>query len=110
MTIAIIHVIISNYMAPRNHLRKKKLFLEAEIVDFIPNEDTSCQKITRVGSSNTVVLPNQWSMFFNAGDDVFKALLKVRIPALRGIAKVEYNCMLVVDTKDFPLEKVVKQK
>jgi len=96
-------------MAPRNNLRKKKLSFEAQIVDFIPNEKDDCQKIFRFGSSNAVVLPNQWGMFFPDGDKVTKILLKVKVPALGRFAYAEYNCMLVVDSEDFPLEKLVKK-
>jgi len=96
-------------MAPLNNLRKKELSLTAEIVDFIPNEKDGAQKIIRFGSSNAVVIPNQWRMFYPDNEEVLKVLVKIKVPALVNLGHITYNGILIIDAKDFPLDKLVKK-
>jgi len=94
-----------------NNLRKQKFklgHLDCEIVDIIPNERIPAQKIQRQGSSNQVVLPFQWEMHFTDNAEVLKVLLKVRVPAMARLANLEFYGMLVMESSDFPIERVVK--
>ncbi len=92
-----------------NNLRKMKLSLEADVVDIIPNDRNRAQRIQRQGNSNQIVLPSQWEMHFPDGAEVLKVLVKIRMPALGRIAYTEYHAMLVVETSDFPIEKMCKK-
>jgi len=95
-----------------NNLRKQRFklgLLDCQILDVIPNERVSAHKIQRQGSSNVIVLPFQWEMMFPDKAEVCKVLVKVKIPTLGKLATIEYHGMLVFETSDFPVEKIVRK-
>ena len=95
-----------------NNLRKQRFMLgllECQIIDVIPNERVSAHKIQRQGSSNVVVLPFQWEMNFPDNAEVCKVLVKVKVPVLGKLAILEYHGMLVLETSDFPVEKIIRK-
>jgi len=87
--------------------RNKRITIKnAVIIDKIPNQETQGQRITKIGNSEYVLVPRKWSLFFDE-EEITKILFKFQIPALHGIAHIQYTAMLVIGAKDFPLEKLM---